>query len=416
MLVSVITLGCKVNEYESQSILNQLKSEGYEIKEGLVKADAYIVNTCAVTNTAERKSRQVLSKIFKLNPDAKVAVCGCAVQNNPAQFLKNKNIIAILGNEGKNEIIKFIKNKNKELKDIIHDKYVNTLRPIETRTRQYIKIQDGCNYFCTYCIIPYLRGRSRSRDVDDIIDEIKNTSANEIVLTGINISDFRINEKLGLKTLIKEIDKLNKRFRISSLECNVLDDEMLEILKNSKNFCPHFHISLQSACNETLKRMNRRYTIEDFIKIVEKIKKNFTLPSISTDIIVGFKGESEEEFDTTVENLKKIQFSFMHIFPYSERTGTVATRLNGSVNKCEQKKREHILQKLNKEFKENFYNQNKNTIHKVLIEEVVDENLSLGYTDNYIYTYINSKCEVGQIVNVKLVAPYESGMKGTIDN
>ena len=416
MLVSVITLGCKVNEYESQSILNQLKSEGYEIKEGLVKADAYIVNTCAVTNTAERKSRQVLSKIFKLNPDAKVAVCGCAVQNNPAQFLKNKNIIAILGNEGKNEIVKFIKNKNKELKDIIHDKYVNTLRPIETRTRQYIKIQDGCNYFCTYCIIPYLRGRSRSRDVDDIIDEIKNTSANEIVLTGINISDFRINEKLGLKTLIKEIDKLNKRFRISSLECNVLDDEMLEILKNSKNFCPHFHISLQSACNETLKRMNRRYTIEDFIKIVEKIKKNFTLPSISTDIIVGFKGESEEEFNTTVGNLKKIQFSFMHIFPYSERTGTVATRLNGSVNKCEQKKREHILQKLNKEFKENFYNQNKNTIHKVLIEEVVDENLSLGYTDNYIYTYINSKCEVGQIVNVKLVAPYETGMKGTIDN
>lgn len=416
MLVSVITLGCKVNEYESQSILNQLKSEGYEIKEGLVKADAYIVNTCAVTNTAERKSRQVLSKIFKLNPDAKVAVCGCAVQNNPAQFLKNKNVIAILGNEGKNEIIKFIKNKNKELKDIIHDKYVNTLRPIETRTRQYIKIQDGCNYFCTYCIIPYLRGRSRSRDVDDIIDEIKNTSANEIVLTGINISDFRINEKLGLKTLIKEIDKLNKRFRISSLECNVLDDEMLEILKNSKNFCPHFHISLQSACNETLKRMNRRYTIEDFIKIVEKIKKNFTLSSISTDIIVGFKGESEEEFNTTVENLKKIQFSFMHIFPYSERTGTVATRLNGSVNKCEQKKREHILQKLNKEFKENFYNQNKNTIHKVLIEEVVDENLSLGYTDNYIYTYINSKCDVGQIVNVKLVAPYESGMKGTIDN
>ena len=416
MLVSVITLGCKVNEYESQSILNQLKSEGYEIKEGLVKADAYIVNTCAVTNTAERKSRQVLSKIFKLNPDAKVAVCGCAVQNNPAQFLKNKNVIAILGNEGKNEIIKFIKNKNKELKDIIHDKYVNTLRPIETRTRQYIKIQDGCNYFCTYCIIPYLRGRSRSRDVDDIIDEIKNTSANEIVLTGINISDFRINEKLGLKTLIKEIDKLNKRFRISSLECNVLDDEMLEILKNSKNFCPHFHISLQSACNETLKRMNRRYTIEDFIKIVEKIKKNFTLPSISTDIIVGFKGESEEEFNTTVENLKKIQFSFMHIFQYSERSGTVATRLNGSVNKCEQKKREHILQKLNKEFKENFYNQNKNTIHKVLIEEVVDENLSLGYTDNYIYTYINSKCEVGQIVNVKLVAPYETGMKGTIDN
>ena len=177
MKISVITLGCKVNEYESQSILNQLKTEGYEICEGLIKADAYIINTCAVTNTAERKSRQMLSKIQKLNPNAKIVVCGCAVQNNPSQFLKNKNIIAILGSEGKNEIIKFINNKNKVLQDIIHDKYVNTTRPIETRTRQYIKIQDGCNYFCTYCIIPYLRGRSRSRNIDDIIDEIKNTKA-----------------------------------------------------------------------------------------------------------------------------------------------------------------------------------------------------------------------------------------------
>ncbi len=414
MKISVITLGCKVNEYESQSILNQLKTEGYEICEGLIKADAYIINTCAVTNTAERKSRQMLSKIQKLNPNAKIVVCGCAVQNNPSQFLKNKNIIAILGSEGKNEIIKFINNKNKVLQDIIHDKYVNTTRPIETRTRQYIKIQDGCNYFCTYCIIPYLRGRSRSRNIDDIIDEIKNTKAKEIVLTGINISDYRIGKELGLKTLIKEIDKLNIRFRISSLECNILDNEMIDILKKSKNFCPHFHISLQSACNDTLKRMNRRYTIEEFMDIVNKIKKNFSYPSISTDIIVGFKGETEEEFNITLNNLKKIEFSFMHIFPYSERSGTVATKLIGTIDKCEQKRREHILQELNNKFKEKFYNQNKNSIHKVLIEEVVDENLSLGYTDNYIYTYIDSKCKVGDIVEVKLLKPYLNGMQGEI--
>lgn len=414
MLVSVITLGCKVNEYESQSILNQLKSAGYEIREGLEIADAYIVNTCAVTNTAERKSRQVLAKIFKLNPEAKVVVCGCAVENNPSQFLKNKNVIAILGNEGKNEIVKFIKAKNRNLQKINNEMYTNTARPIETRTRQYIKIQDGCNYFCTYCIIPYLRGRSRSRNINDILDEIKHTNANEIVLTGINMSDYRINGELALKTLVKEIDKLNVRFRISSLECNVLDDEMIYLLSRSKNFCPHFHISLQSACNATLKRMNRRYTIEEYIDIVNKIRKKFPLASISTDIIVGFKGETEEEFNTTVENLKKINFSFIHIFPYSERKGTVATRLQGTVDKCEQKKREHILQQINLDCKEKFYNQNKNTIHKVLIEEVVDEKFSLGYTGNYIYTYIDAKCKPGEIVEAKLTDLYNNGMKAIL--
>ena len=414
MLVSVITLGCKVNEYESQSILNQLKSAGYEIREGLEIADAYIVNTCAVTNTAERKSRQVLAKIFKLNPEAKVVVCGCAVENNPSQFLKNKNVIAILGNEGKNEIVKFIKAKNRNLQKINNEMYINTARPIETRTRQYIKIQDGCNYFCTYCIIPYLRGRSRSRNINDILDEIKHTNANEIVLTGINMSDYRINGELALKTLVKEIDKLNVRFRISSLECNVLDDEMIYLLSRSKNFCPHFHISLQSACNATLKRMNRRYTIEEYIDIVNKIRKKFPLASISTDIIVGFKGETEEEFNTTVENLKKINFSFIHIFPYSERKGTVATRLQGTVDKCEQKKREHILQQINLDCKEKFYNQNKNTIHKVLIEEVVDEKFSLGYTCNYIYTYIDAKCKPGEIVEVRLTDLYNNGMKAIL--
>ena len=394
--------------------MNQLKSAGYEIREGLEIADAYIVNTCAVTNTAERKSRQVLAKIFKLNPEAKVVVCGCAVENNPSQFLKNKNVIAILGNEGKNEIVKFIKAKNRNLQKINNEMYTNTARPIETRTRQYIKIQDGCNYFCTYCIIPYLRGRSRSRNINDILDEIKHTNANEIVLTGINMSDYRINGELALKTLVKEIDKLNVRFRISSLECNVLDDEMIYLLSRSKNFCPHFHISLQSACNATLKRMNRRYTIEEYIDIVNKIRKKFPLASISTDIIVGFKGETEEEFNTTVENLKKINFSFIHIFPYSERKGTVATRLQGTVDKCEQKKREHILQQINLDCKEKFYNQNKNTIHKVLIEEVVDEKFSLGYTGNYIYTYIDAKCKPGEIVEVRLTDLYNNGMKAIL--
>ncbi len=412
MKASVITLGCKVNEYESQSILNQLKSNGYEISEGLVYADVYVVNTCAVTNIAERKSRQVLSKIQKINKDAKIIVCGCASQNNPAKFLQNPNVFSVTGNAKKNEIMELINERNTTLPKIEDKIYTNTARPIETRTRQFIKIQDGCDYFCTYCLIPYVRGRSRSRDIDDILDEIKHTTSNEIVLTGINMTDYKIDGKLALKYLIKEIDKLNKRFRLSSIECMALDDEMIEILKNCKNFCPHLHISLQSACNETLRRMNRHYTIEQFMEKINKLRQQFPNICLSTDIIVGFKGETDEEFETTYNNLRKIKFSFMHIFPYSVREGTVASRLKGDVDKQVVKQREQKLIELNKKFKEEFYNNNKNTIHKVLIEEVVDERFSLGYTDNYIYTKIDEPLKIGEIYNIELVDTYNNGMIG----
>ena len=412
MKASVINLGCKVNEYESQSILNQLKSNGYEISEGLVYADVYVVNTCAVTNIAERKSRQVLSKIQKINKDAKIIVCGCASQNNPAKFLQNPNVFSVTGNAKKNEIMELINERNTTLPKIEDKIYTNTARPIETRTRQFIKIQDGCDYFCTYCLIPYVRGRSRSRDIDDILDEIKHTTSNEIVLTGINMTDYKIDGKLALKYLIKEVDKLNKRFRLSSIECMALDDEMIEILKNCKNFCPHLHISLQSACNETLRRMNRHYTIEQFMEKINKLRQQFPNICLSTDIIVGFKGETDEEFETTYNNLRKIKFSFMHIFPYSVREGTVASRLEGDVDKQVVKQREQKLIELNKKFKEEFYNNNKNTIHKVLIEEVVDERFSLGYTDNYIYTKIDEPLKIGEIYNIELVDTYNNGMIG----
>ncbi len=411
MKASVITLGCKVNEYESQSILNQLKSAGYEICEGLQPADVYVVNTCAVTNTGEKKSRQVLSKINKINKDAKIIVIGCAVQNNPTQFLKNENVIALTGNYGKHDILNFIEKQNKTLPELEHKKYVDMARPIETRTRQYIKIQDGCDYFCTYCVIPYVRGRSRSRDMTDILDEIRNTKANEIVLTGINMSDYRINGKLALKQLVKGIDKLNVRFRISSIECNVLDDEMIEILSNCKNFCPHFHLSLQSASNGTLKRMNRRYTIEEFIATTKKLKQKFPLVHLATDIIVGFKGETDEEFEETKRNLEEIGFSSTHIFPYSERSGTVASKLSGDVDKCIVKQREALLQEMNRKFKQEFIKNNINSTHKVLIEETIGE-YSVGYTENYIYAYIKGKLKEGEIVSVKLTKPHLLGMIG----
>lgn len=413
MKASVITLGCKVNEYESQSIMNQLKQAGYEIAEGLVEADVYVINTCAVTNIGERKSRQVLSKIEKLNPNAKIVVCGCAVQNDPTKFLVNENVIALTGNYGKHDIMNFINKQNKTLPDLEHKKYIDMARPIETRTRQYIKIQDGCDYFCSYCLIPYVRGRSRSRDLNDILDEIKNTNANEIVLTGINMSDYKINGKPALKKLVKEIDNLNKRFRISSIECLVLDDEMLDILAKSKNFCPHFHLSLQSACNATLKRMNRHYTIEQFKEIVNKIKVKFNNVHLATDIIVGFKGETEEEFADTVKNLTEIEFSSMHIFPYSERSGTVASKMGGAVDKCTAKQREKVLQELNAKNRAKFLKENLNTKHTVLIEEF-DGKYSLGYTENYIYTYIEGKHEVGKILNVKLTENFKNGVKAKV--
>ncbi|MBR1987716.1 MAG: tRNA (N(6)-L-threonylcarbamoyladenosine(37)-C(2))-methylthiotransferase MtaB [Clostridia bacterium] len=412
MLASIITLGCKVNEYESQAILTELKSAGWDITEGLVRADLYIVNTCAVTNMAERKSRQMLTKINKLNPDAKIVVVGCAVQNNPEQF-QGENIISLIGNQGKDSVVECINCKSKKLQEINHIEFEEMKKPTETTSRQFVKIQDGCNNFCTYCIIPYLRGRSRSRELSSILNEIKSTKCSEVVLTGINMSDYRIDGNLALKTVVKEVDKLDKRFRISSLECNVLDDEMLDILADCKNFCPHFHLSLQSACNETLKRMNRHYTIEEFKSIVRKIKIKFPSAFIATDIIVGFKGETDEEFETTLNNLKEIKFDFMHIFPYSERAGTVAIKLPNSVDKSIVKQRESKLIELNQGFIKACYEKNLNSKHKVLIE--INENgKSYGYTENYVYTEIDKIIEVGKIVNVKLTEILPDGMKGEI--
>ena len=414
MIASVITLGCKVNEYESQSILNQLKSNGYEIHEGLVPADVYIVNTCAVTNIAERKSRQVLAKIHKLNENAKIVLCGCAVQNNPTQFLKNKNVIAITGSEGKHDIMKFINSKNLELPDLYDAKYINMPRPISTRTRQFIKIQDGCNNFCTYCIIPYLRGRSRSRDLEDILDEIKHTDSNEIVLTGIDMSDYKINGVNALKTLVREVDKLNIRFRISSLECNVIDEDLLDTLAQSKHFCPHFHLSLQSGSDSVLKRMNRHYTTSQFLNSINLIRKYFPSSAITTDVIVGFPEETEKEFNETVEFIKKANFARLHVFKYSKRTGTVASKIFKDCPPSVKEQRSQILLKLSEVLHEKFIKQNKSGM--VLIEEKEGDYL-VGYTENYIKCYIKSnKVKINQIVKVKIKTPYLDGAIAKVVN
>ena len=409
MKFGIITLGCKVNEYESQSIMAQLEKAGYEVAEGLVQADYYIINTCAVTNMAERKSRQVIAKIKKLNPNAKILVCGCASQHNLEQFECYKEVVGIIGTTGKHNIVEYLEHIG--VLDI-PESYTNMSFAKNTLTRQYIKVQDGCNNFCTYCIIPYTRGRSRSRDLSDILEEIKASNALEIVITGIDVSDYKIDGKKALITLLEEVNKLGKRFRISSIHCGVLTEEFLVRLKNCENFCPFFHISMQSASNGTLKRMNRKYTIEEYIKVCEMTKKHFPTACISTDIIVGFKGETDDEFNETISNLNKIPFSFMHIFPYSIRKGTVAEKLAGDVPSEIVKQRENDLKKLSDKFYDKFLTENIGKVHKVLVEEFKD-GYSVGYTENYIYTYIDKKLENG-IYEVVLTEKFKDGCMGKV--
>ncbi len=409
MKFSIITLGCKVNEYESQSMISQLESAGHSVIEGLEVADYYIINTCAVTNMAERKSRQVIAKIKKLNPNAKILVCGCASQNNLDQFESYKEVVGIIGTQGKHNIVEYLEHKG--ILDMTEE-YTNTMFAKNTLTRQYIKVQDGCNNFCTYCIIPYTRGRSRSRDLSDIIEEIKQSKALEIVITGIDVSDYKINGERALITLLEEVNKLGKRFRISSIHCGILTNEFLTRLSKCKNFCPFFHISMQSASNGTLKRMNRHYTIEEYIEVCNNVKRVFPTACISTDIIVGFKGETEDEFAETILNLNKIPFAFMHIFPYSIRKGTVAEKLAGDIPSEIVKQREKDLKQLSDKFYNKFLIENIGKTHKVLVEEFKD-GLSRGYTENYIYTYIDKKLPNG-IYEVELTEKVKDGCKGKV--
>ena len=412
MKIAVLTLGCKVNEYESLSMVTQLKKLGHEVTNNLEFADVYIVNTCAVTNMAERKSRQMIAKILKINKDAKIIISGCASQNNPAQFENYENVVGILGNKGKENIGAYLEKVTKELEPI-SECYDNFEYATKLNTRHYIKIQDGCNNFCSYCIIPYTRGRSRSRDMQDILNEIKSTCATEIVLTGINVSDYKVNGKHALIDLLEEIDKLNIRFRLSSLECVIIDDNFITRLKKLNNFCPFFHLSLQSACNETLKRMNRHYTIEEYIEVCNKLKQAFPDCCISTDLIVGFKGETDEEFEETFKNIQKIPFAFIHIFPYSVRKGTNAEKLTGDVPSATVKVREKKLIEYNDKIYKTFIESNLNKTHKVLIEQF-DGTYSYGYTENYIYTYIEEELEAGSIVRVCLKEQFKDGIKAKL--
>lgn len=337
-------LGCKVNAYETESMQQLLEQAGYEIVPFDEAADVYVINTCSVTNIAERKSRQMLHRARRKNPDSVVVAVGCYVQTAEEQVSEDDAVDILIGNNKKHELLALLDQffaSHEEVScvgDIAADSTYEALTVSHTteRTRAYIKVQDGCNQFCSYCIIPYARGRVRSRETSDVRSEVERMASNgyrEVVLTGIHLSSYGVDLGTNLLHLIEEIHKVPgiARIRLGSLEPKIITETFAKRLSELPKICPHFHLSLQSGCDETLKRMNRRYTCEEYENGCSLLRKYFSHPAITTDVIVGFPGESEEEFETTRQFLKKIGFFEIHIFKYSRRRGTRAASMDSQV-------------------------------------------------------------------------------------
>lgn len=411
MDICVYTLGCKVNQYESGVVVAKLQKAGHNAFEGLKKADIYIINTCAVTSEAEKKSRQSVAKMVKLNPDCKIFVIGCASQNNAEQFKKYANVKFIKGVASKTDIVGLIEKEGVFVEELPLT-YQKTDFAKITKTRQTIKIQEGCNNFCSYCLVPYLRGRSRSRDVDDIVAEVVECKdkVNEIVLTGIDISSYGKNNGSSLGELIKIIDEqADVRLRIGSLEVNVIDDKFLQIVSGCKNFCPHFHLSLQSGSDSVLKKMNRHYTTEQYLQKVELIRKYFPDAGITTDIIVGFPEETDQMFEETCEFAKKVAFSDIHVFPYSVRKGTVAEKMK-QVNDNVKKQRAEDLTEIKLKLKKEFLSKYIDKQVQILTEDI-DGDYIAGYTANYIKVYLNKNgVSENTLYTVKTTGLFNDGL------
>lgn len=401
--VAIHSLGCKVNSYEAESMEQLLKQAGYTIVpfDENITADIYIINTCSVTNIADRKSRQMLHKSKKINPAAIVVAAGCYVNADTKKAAEDNAVDIVLGNNCKINIVEALENyyKDKNNSEMVVDfkekqEYEELkLDEVSTHTRAYIKIQDGCNQFCSYCIIPYTRGRIRSRDIDEIEEEVTKLVSKgfkEVVLTGIHLTSYGVdNNKGSLLEVIMRLDKIDglQRIRLGSLEPRVITEEFAKTLSSSKKICPHFHLSLQSGCDTVLKRMNRKYTTQEYYDKCCILRKYFNNPAITTDVIVGFPQETEEEFEATKVFLEKVHFYEMHIFKYSRRKGTVADRMEGQVDEKVKTQRSAILLELENKMSKEYRQQHIGKTEEVLIEEIVSENgkdYFMGFTPDYI--------------------------------
>ena len=396
----ICTLGCKVNTYEAESVNQQLKERAYIEKDFKEVCDIYIIFTCAVTNTASSKSRKKIHQAIRQNKDALICVVGCYVQIDIDNLQKDDHIDILIGSKYKDKLVDYIEryenkqmNMVEELNNVPFEKLI--VDSFEHQTRAYLKIQDGCNQYCSYCIIPYARGHERSMNPQEVVNEAKLLSLHhkEIVLTGIHTGRYGKEYGVSLAKLIKmilancpQID----RIRISSIEITEIDEELIELIKNDKRVAAHLHIPLQSGDNRTLKRMNRPYTCEEFLNKITYIREQIPFISISTDLIVGFVQESEEEFAHTYEFLKECAFSFIHVFPFASKKGTKAYNMSGHVDNATKKLRSNqclaLSKNLNYVFASKFINQEV----EVLVEGN-DDNYSFGYTSEYIYVYIDEK-------------------------
>lgn len=409
MKISVFTLGCKTNFYESQQIVAALKQLGHDASEGLEKADIFVLNTCAITAEAERKSRQAVARARKLNPDCRIVVMGCASQNNATQFENLDNVTFIKGTAGKTDVADILENAGVGICPP-SDRYSETLFADGQRTRSFIKIQDGCNNFCSYCIVPYLRGRSRSRKIEDIVNEVRQATSEEVVLIGIDITQFGRDNGTSLAQLFDALPD-DKRYRLGSLEESALTEDVLESLKR-KNFCAHFHLSLQSGSDSVLKRMNRHYTAQQFADGVRLIRGYFPDAAFTTDVIVGFCGETEEEFEQTCRFVEQIGFADIHVFPYSARKGTVASRWEDTPAEVKHLRAER-LGEIKRKLKSDFLNSQIGKTEEVLAERSRN-GMWEGYSRNYTRVYFKGNATEGQTVKVIAKELYKDGVKGDL--
>lgn len=425
-------LGCKVNAYETEIMMQNVQDADYEIVQFSQFSDIYVINTCTVTNIADRKSRQMLHKVRKLNPDAVVVAVGCYVQTGKDALLKDPLVDICIGNNHKGELVKilddFFVNQRKKTAiiddlGIPSDYEKMTLDTITDRVRTFVKIQDGCNQFCTYCAIPLARGRVRSRDKEEIVTEIKTLvekGCKEIVLTGIHVGSYGIDmdengnqsgDYGGYSKLIDLVEEISGieglgRIRLSSVEPRIITDENAKRLAALPNLCPHFHLSLQSGCDATLKRMNRHYSTDDYYESVLALRKYFDDPAITTDVIAGFPGETDEEFDTTVAFVKKVAFSDMHIFKFSPRKNTKAAVMDGQLSEDIKNKRSDVLLDLALEGAGRYMKSHIGRTEEVLLEEektILGKKYMIGHTPDYIPVAVPSEGQTpGDIVNVML--------------
>lgn len=393
-------LGCKVNAYETEGMEQMLISDGYEIVGFHETADVYVINTCSVTNMADRKSRQMIHRAKKTNPDAVVVAAGCYVQTSQEQAIADDTIDIILGNNKKVDLIEQLhaflldKEKIEDLVIISEEKDFENIHIHHSmeHTRAFVKVQDGCNQFCSYCIIPYARGRVRSRKWEEVIEEVTilaKSGFQEVVITGIHLSSYGVDCGDTLLNLVQKVAKVDgiNRIRLGSLEPKIITEEFVVALASIPKFCPHFHLSLQSGSDTTLKRMRRTYTTQEYLEGCELLRKHFRHPALTTDVIVGFPQETEAEFEQTKEFLKKVDFYEVHLFKYSKRKGTIAAEMDGQIEEGEKTKRSRSLAKLVKEDKTKFMEFYLNLALEGLMEEKIsinEEEFYVGYTKEYV--------------------------------